>query len=132
MNFNIILLKKKKIFLKAAPGKLIYDPFVGTGSFLLTCAQFGAFTMGSDIDGRQIRGKSKFYISNTIIIQKFKTDNKFFSRLANRSIKSNVEQYNLHGKVLDTLVFDICHHPWRNNPWFDAIVTDRKYVISLV
>ncbi|CAG8554363.1 2453_t:CDS:10 [Funneliformis caledonium] len=87
----------------AAPGKLIYDPFVGTGSFLLTCAQFGAFTMGSDIDGRQIRGQT------------------------NRSIKSNVEQYNLNGKVLDTLVFDICHHPFRDNLWFDAIVTDPPY-----
>jgi len=87
----------------AAPGKLIYDPFVGTGSFLLTCAQFGAFTMGSDIDGRQIRGQT------------------------NKSIKSNVEQYNLRGKVLDTLVFDICHHPWRDNLWFDAIVTDPPY-----
>ncbi|RHZ87310.1 hypothetical protein Glove_37g81 [Diversispora epigaea] len=87
----------------AEPGKLIYDPFVGTGSFLFTCAHYGAFTMGSDIDGRQIRGQ------------------------ANKSIKSNIEQYNLHGKVLDTLVFDICHHPWRENLWFDAIVTDPPY-----
>ncbi|CAB4489233.1 tRNA guanosine-2'-O-methyltransferase [Rhizophagus irregularis] len=87
----------------AVPGKLIYDPFVGTGSFLFTCAQFGSFTMGSDIDGRQIRGQT------------------------DRSVKSNVEQYHLQGKVLDTLVFDICHHPWRDNLWFDAIVTDPPY-----
>ncbi|CAG8666166.1 7388_t:CDS:10, partial [Cetraspora pellucida] len=87
----------------ASPGKLIYDPFVGTGSFLLTCAHFGAFTLGSDIDGRQIRGQ------------------------ANKSIKSNVDQYNLSDKVLDTLVFDIRHHPWRENLWFDAIVTDPPY-----
>ncbi|CAG8455026.1 13225_t:CDS:10 [Acaulospora morrowiae] len=87
----------------ATAGKLIYDPFVGTGSFLFTCAHHGAYTMGSDIDGRQIRGQ------------------------ASKSVKSNVEQYNLHGKVLDTLVFDICHHPWRENLWFDAIVTDPPY-----
>ncbi|RIB14870.1 S-adenosyl-L-methionine-dependent methyltransferase [Gigaspora rosea] len=87
----------------ASPGKLIYDPFVGTGSFLLTCAHFGAFTLGSDIDGRQIRGQ------------------------ADKSIKSNIDQYNLGDKVLDTLVFDICHHPWRENLWFDAIVTDPPY-----
>jgi tRNA (guanine10-N2)-methyltransferase len=43
--------------LQVVPGSFVYDPFVGTGSFLLTSAQFGAFTMGSDIDGRQIRGK---------------------------------------------------------------------------
>ncbi|KAJ1304737.1 hypothetical protein OPQ81_005875 [Rhizoctonia solani] len=41
----------------AAPGKLIYDPFVGTGSMLYTAAHFGALVFGSDIDGRQMRGK---------------------------------------------------------------------------
>ncbi|CAG8475489.1 5768_t:CDS:2 [Acaulospora colombiana] len=87
----------------ATSGKLIYDPFVGTGSFLFTCAHYGAYTMGSDIDGRQIRGQ------------------------ASKSLKSNVEQYDLSGKVLDTLVFDICHHPWRENLLFDAIVTDPPY-----
>ncbi|KAI9246752.1 S-adenosyl-L-methionine-dependent methyltransferase [Phascolomyces articulosus] len=88
---------------QAAPGKLIYDPFVGTGSFLFTCAHFGAFTLGSDIDGRQIRGKGT------------------------SSVKSNIEQYNLQGKVLDSLVFDVCHHPWRTKAWLDAIVTDPPY-----
>ncbi|KAF9363199.1 hypothetical protein BGX34_004663 [Mortierella sp. NVP85] len=87
------------------PGKLVYDPFVGTGSFLMTCAHFGAMTMGSDIDGRQIRGKGK------------------------ASVHSNSEQYGLTGRVLDTLVFDICHAPWRkvNGGIFDAIVTDPPY-----
>ncbi|KAG1048226.1 hypothetical protein G6F46_003602 [Rhizopus delemar] len=87
----------------AAPGKLVYDPFVGTGSFLFTCAHFGAYTLGSDIDGRQIRGKGK------------------------AGIHSNIEQYNLQGRVLDTLVFDVCHNPWRSHEWIDAIVTDPPY-----
>ncbi|GAA6004787.1 hypothetical protein JCM11491_002229 [Sporobolomyces phaffii] len=42
---------------QAAPGKWVYDPFAGTGSMLLTAAGFGAMTFGSDIDGRQMRGK---------------------------------------------------------------------------
>ncbi|CAO3638258.1 unnamed protein product [Cunninghamella echinulata] len=84
----------------ASPGKLVYDPFVGTGSFLFTCAHFGAFTLGSDIDGRQIRGKSK-----------------------ESGVKANIEQYSLQGRVLDSLVFDVCHHPWRCDNWIDAIVT---------
>ncbi|KAI8146385.1 S-adenosyl-L-methionine-dependent methyltransferase [Fennellomyces sp. T-0311] len=88
---------------QAAPGKLIYDPFVGTGSFLFTCAHFGAFTLGSDIDGRQIRGKG------------------------GKGVKSNIEQYNLQSRVLDSLVFDVCHHPWRIKGWLDAIVTDPPY-----
>ncbi|KAF5562678.1 tRNA guanosine-2 O-methyltransferase trm11 [Fusarium phyllophilum] len=41
----------------AAPGKLYYDPFVGTGSFPIACAHFGALAFGSDIDGRSIRGE---------------------------------------------------------------------------
>ncbi|KAJ1967637.1 hypothetical protein IWQ62_001731 [Dispira parvispora] len=95
----------------ARPGALVYDPFVGTGSFLLTCAHFGALTMGSDIDGRQIRG----------------------SRTATNGIQANVEQYNLGRRVLDTVVFDISRNPWRQHgptrtgPWFDAIVTDPPY-----
>lgn len=36
----------------AAPGKLVYDPFAGTGSLLLVSAAFGAMTFGSDIDGK--------------------------------------------------------------------------------
>lgn len=92
------------------PGKLVYDPFVGTGSFLMTCAHFGAMTLGSDIDGRQIRGKGQ------------------------AGVHSNSEQYGLKGRVLDTLVFDVCHAPWRkfNGGLFDAIVTDRKSFSSLV
>jgi len=31
----------------AAPGKLVYDPFVGTGSILVAAAHFGAMTMVS-------------------------------------------------------------------------------------
>ncbi|MCJ1479475.1 hypothetical protein MMC13_008161 [Lambiella insularis] len=41
----------------ARPGKLFYDPFVGTGSIAIACAHYGAMTMGSDIDGRAVRGK---------------------------------------------------------------------------
>ena len=35
----------------AGEGKVFYDPFVGTGSFLVACSHFGARTLGSDIDG---------------------------------------------------------------------------------
>jgi tRNA (guanine10-N2)-methyltransferase len=60
---------------KSSSGKWIYDPFMGTGSmayvrtFLLflhipplkfatqPTAHFGAVVFGSDIDGRQMRGK---------------------------------------------------------------------------
>jgi tRNA (guanine10-N2)-methyltransferase len=68
----------------ARPGSFILDPFVGTGSFLFTTSHFGAFSMGSDIDGRQIRNPK-----------------------GNTDVFSNVKQYNLAGRVLDTVVCDI-------------------------
>ncbi|KAH9802415.1 UPF0020 domain-containing protein [Citrus sinensis] len=37
------------------PGKLVYDPFVGTGSILVAAAHFGTMTMGADIDIRVVR-----------------------------------------------------------------------------
>ncbi|KAK9096379.1 hypothetical protein Sjap_021876 [Stephania japonica] len=39
----------------ATKGKLVYDPFVGTGSILVAAAHFGAMTMGADIDIRVVR-----------------------------------------------------------------------------
>jgi len=90
----------------AKPGSFIYDPFVGTGSFLFTCSHFGAFTIGSDIDGRQIRGKD------------------------GKGVHTNINQYGLESKILDGFVADLNHHPWRRNLTgenqgiFDAIVTD--------
>ncbi|KAJ1922920.1 hypothetical protein LPJ71_001034 [Coemansia sp. S17] len=92
----------------ARNGALVYDPFVGTGSFLLTCSHFGAYSMGSDIDGRQIRGTAGF-------------------RRGVDGISANLAQYGLADRVLDTVVFDICRNPWRDGPMFDAIVTDPPY-----
>ena len=42
---------------RVTPGSFCFDPFVGTGSILLTCAVFGGVTMGTDIDVRVLRGK---------------------------------------------------------------------------
>lgn len=38
-------------------GSVVLDPFVGTGSILVACANFGAFCFGTDIDTRVLRGK---------------------------------------------------------------------------
>lgn len=40
----------------AGEGKVFYDPFIGTGSLPIACAHFGAHVLGSDIDGRMVRG----------------------------------------------------------------------------
>jgi len=40
----------------AEPSKLVYDPFVGTGSLLVACAHFGATVVGSDLDWKILHG----------------------------------------------------------------------------
>lgn len=88
----------------AAPGKLIYDPFVGTGSFSVTCAHFGATALGSDIDGRSMRGSGK-----------------------NRNLYSNFVQYGSTGQYLDSFVCDLTHTPLRRARLFDGMICDPPY-----
>jgi len=85
----------------AAPGKLVYDPFIGTGSMAYTTAHFGALVFGSDIDGRQMRGKEK-----------------------QPGIIRAAAQYGVAGRILDLCTFDVTRNPWRCGELFDAIITD--------
>ncbi|EIN11648.1 RNA methylase [Punctularia strigosozonata HHB-11173 SS5] len=91
----------------ATPGSLVYDPFAGTGSMLYTAAWFGAYVYGSDIDGRQMRGKGA--INQTT------------------GIRRAAEQYGVSQRIMDLSTFDMTHHPWRKGSIFDAIVTDPPY-----
>lgn len=94
-------------------GSLVYDPFVGTGGIFLAAAAFGGYVVGSDIDGRQIRGKS------------MEEANSPGERPL--CLLSNVEQYKLNKQVFGLCVFDITQHPWRLHSWLDAIMTDPPY-----
>jgi tRNA (guanine10-N2)-methyltransferase len=87
----------------AAPGKLFYDPFVGTGSFPIACAHFGAIAFGSDIDGRSIRGKGK------------------------TNLLANFVQYGLTEQFGDSFVADLTNTPLRAARLFDGIVCDPPY-----
>ncbi len=87
----------------AAPGRLFYDPFVGSGSFPVACAHFGALAFGSDIDGRSIRGKGK------------------------TNLLANFVQYNLIDNFGDTFVADLTNTPLRAARIFDGIVCDPPY-----
>ncbi|KAH8982684.1 tRNA guanosine-2'-O-methyltransferase [Lactarius akahatsu] len=81
----------------ASPGKLIYDPFIGTGSLAYTTAHFGAFVFGSDIDGRQMRGKE-----------------------TKPGILRAATQYGVRERILDLCTFDITRNPWRCGGLFDC------------
>jgi tRNA (guanine10-N2)-methyltransferase len=87
----------------AAPGKLFYDPFVGSGSFPIACAHFGALAFGSDIDGRSIRGKGKI------------------------GLLANFVQYGLTNQFGDSFVADLTNTPLRVARVFDGIVCDPPY-----
>lgn len=88
----------------AGPGKLIYDPFVGTGSFPVAAAHFGALTFGSDIDGRSIRGQGE-----------------------KKSLRGNFAQYGLSSGVGDFFAADLTNTPLVKRRWIDGIVCDPPY-----
>lgn len=87
----------------AAPDKVFYDPFVGTGSFPIACSHFGARTLGSDIDGRMVRGRE------------------------GKDIRTNFRQYGLLDRYLDGFISDVTHSPLRKRRWLDGIIGDPPY-----
>lgn len=91
----------------AGPGKIVYDPFAGTGSLLLTSAAFGALTFGSDIDGRQLRGKCKLDKATLCLPRVLLTAGMHSAS----SIVDSAEQYGLTDRILDCAVFDLTVSP---------------------
>lgn len=89
---------------QVAPGKIIYDPFTGTGSFLVAGAYFGGLPLGSDIDVRSIRGKGP-----------------------KCNLKENFKQYGTSSQFVDTLVMDFTNNALRKNFVIDSIVCDPPY-----
>ncbi|KAI0866315.1 S-adenosyl-L-methionine-dependent methyltransferase [Xylaria cubensis] len=88
----------------AGPGKLFFDPFVGTGSFPIACAQFGALVWGSDIDGRSMRGKG-----------------------GKKSLLGNFQQYGLEKSLSGVFVSDLTNTPMRKARVLDGILCDPPY-----
>ncbi|KAJ6609865.1 RNA methylase [Mycena sp. CBHHK59/15] len=91
----------------ASPSKLIYDPFCGTGSMAYPLAHFGAQIFGSDIDGRQMRGKGE--------------------KDQPPGVLRAATQYGVADRIVDLCTFDVTRNPWRRGDLFDAIVTDPPY-----
>ncbi|KAG7192577.1 uncharacterized protein KQ657_001677 [Scheffersomyces spartinae] len=89
---------------QVAPGKLVYDPFAGTGSFLVAAAEFGGYPLGSDIDIRILRGNGK-----------------------DRDIRANFNQYNTLSQFVDVLTMDFTHSALRNDIGIQCIVCDPPY-----
>mmetsp|Transcript_3049 Transcript_3049/g.4505 ORF Transcript_3049/g.4505 Transcript_3049/m.4505 type:complete len:541 (+) Transcript_3049:115-1737(+) len=89
-------------------GKYVMDPFVGTGSILLSCAIRGAYCIGTDIDIRVLRGRNE-----------------------HENIRSNFAQFGLPRPELvrsDNAMYNR-HYRRSAVPLYDSIVTDPPYGI---
>lgn len=109
----------------AAPGKLFFDPFVGTGSFCVAAAHFGALTIGSDIDGRSFRGKGKCRPTD-----KEKKEVKGEGEGEGEEpigLLRNFQQYDLVSKFVDVFSSDLTHTPLRDRQFLDGIICDPPY-----
>lgn len=102
---------------KVKQNDLVFDPFVGTGSLLVACSQFGAYVCGTDIDFNIIHGKGRSSRKN----QKW--------RGPDENIRANLRQYGRENMYLDVMVSDASKLVWRRTPLFDAIITDPPYGI---
>ncbi|KAJ4380811.1 hypothetical protein N0V86_004173 [Didymella sp. IMI 355093] len=101
----------------AAPGKLFYDPFMGTGGFPIACAHYGAVVTGSDIDGRSIRGLG---------------GSARRGQTGKKNVAMNFDQYGTAALYLGGFVSDLTNTPLRvsaQTPWLDGIVCDPPYGI---
>ncbi|ODV85333.1 hypothetical protein CANARDRAFT_199428 [[Candida] arabinofermentans NRRL YB-2248] len=88
-------------------GQITYDPFVGTGSFLVSAGYFGSLTFGSDIDFRSLKGK----------------------KLKNGRLIDNFKKYNTLNMFGDVLCMDFTNNSFRSNFKFDNIICDPPYGI---
>ncbi|XP_059158278.1 tRNA (guanine(10)-N2)-methyltransferase homolog [Physella acuta] len=97
---------------------LVIDPFVGSGSLLVSSAHYGAFVLGTDIDYLLLHARAR------------PSRAKQTKRSIDESVWSNLKQYGLESRYLDVLVADASQLTmWRDNIRFDAIITDPPYGI---
>lgn len=99
----------------ACAGRLVYDPFVGTGSLIVAAAAFGASVLGSDLSIRTLRGDGKRYKAAD-------------RREQARNVAANFTQYGLESQYVGVVCGDAAVSPLRvAGPLFDAIVTDPPW-----
>lgn len=91
------------------PGQFVYDPFVGTGSFILAAGYYGAYTYGSDIDFLTLKGGRPGKV--------------------HKRIKDDFQYYGTQTQFGDVLCMDFTNNALRSNLQIDTIVCDPPYGI---
>jgi len=98
-------------------GRLVLDPFVGTGSLLLAAAEFKGFVFGGDIDYLTLHARSR----PSRVTDKV--------RAVDESMEINFKEYGLSAWYGDVIVGDFSKPCWRTDLKFDAIISDPPYGI---
>lgn len=96
-------------------GDLVFDPFVGTGSLLVSAAKWGGYVLGADIDYMMVHARCR----PSRISQKI--------REKDESIRANLKQYGCADRYMDVVVADFSNPLWHPRISFDCIITDRGY-----
>lgn len=112
MDAQLSLLMANQALIKT--NDLVFDPFVGTGSLLVSAAKFGAYVLGSDIDFMMLHARAR----PSRITQKV--------REKDESIRANLKQYNCAQYYMDVVVADFSNPLWSNRLKLDSIITDRE------
>lgn len=100
-------------------GDIVLDPFVGSGSLLVSAAKFGGFVIGSDIDYMMVYAKCR----PSRITQK--------TREADESIRANLKQYGCEKRYLDILVSDFSNPIWRDSfKVCNSFIVYRRYIFQ--
>ena len=102
---------------KVEVGRVVLDPFVGTGSLLIAAAEFGGLVLGADIDYLTLHARTR----PSRVGQKV--------RAKDESMLANFEQYGLTSQYLGVIAGDASQSPWREQAWLDCVITDPPYGI---
>nr|CAB3267256.1 tRNA (guanine(10)-N2)-methyltransferase homolog [Phallusia mammillata] len=102
----------------AMPGRLTCDPFVGSGSLLVSAAHFGSHIIGGDI-------------SYNILHARGKSSRKGAGwRKRDETLRNCLSEYGLEKYFVDVLLSDAANHAWKTKKeLFDSIITDPPYGI---
>nr|CCA26373.1 tRNA guanosine2'Omethyltransferase putative [Albugo laibachii Nc14] len=119
---------------------VVMDPFIGTGSVLIPCANYGALCFGGDIDFRVLLGtavgvsgsippKERTRFQRKLKLSEAQASNTNGRDQKRVNVVSNFEQYGL--PLPEIIRADNSHSPmWEHcSGFFDAIICDPPYGI---
>lgn len=107
------------------PGSTVLDPYVGTGSIIISCAARGAIVFGADRDPRAINHSER--VVNRDIVGEHGRYNFFAGRPlpGEPAIFSNFKHYGL--PPCEVVRMDSAAPLWSPHARWDAIITDPPY-----